>query len=511
VVVTERPLPGPPRTKRRRGRREPSFVVNLALSPVVGPAPNRSWERWFVTALLVGDLAAVCAAGWATWLLRTHADVPRVTVLSWHLSYLVLCLVAIPSWVIWLAAAHGYSRRGVAQGRNDYRRPIVAGFWLLAIVCILGFATHASLSRSVVVCFFPVLVAFEMVIRFGIRQVLTACRRRGVGLRSLLMVGDDREVVKFAEHLGRSPAHGFNVVAACVPRGVGTLQLRNGEISVAGTPDDLVSVAAKLHVAAVAVVGHGRFDQVTLQQAGWQFERSGIDLLVAPDVVDLAGPRITVAPVTGLPLLHIGEPRIGGRARLLKDWVERLLAIPILLFACPVLAVAAVAIRMEGPGPIFYRQERVGYRGQLFTMLKFRSMVPDAEGRLEALRERNEHDGALFKIRDDPRITRVGRWLRHYSIDEMPQLLNVLRGDMVLVGPRPCLASEVTSFGQAAQRRFLARPGLTGLWQVSGRADISWEDAVRLDLYYVENWSPLMDISIIYRTLVTVARGRGAY
>jgi exopolysaccharide biosynthesis polyprenyl glycosylphosphotransferase len=511
MTLTNEARDNPVRLRRRRVRRSPTFIVDLTSAPAAASRPDRSWERWYVAALLVGDLVSVVAAGWATWLIRTRSAAPRVTVLDWHLRYILLSLLTIPTWLLWMAAAHGYSRRQVADGRGDYRRPIVAAFWLLAVVCIIGFATHATLSRSVVVCFFPVLVGYELVIRFGIRRVLSACRRRGRGLRRLLLVGDKQEVIKFAEHLVRSPAHGFDVVAACVPGATGPLTLRNRDVMVAGTPDDLVSAAAALRVAAVAVVGHGRFDQVTLQQAGWQFERSGIDLLVAPDVVDLAGPRITVAPVTGLPLLHIGEPRIGGRGRLIKGWVERILALPLLLVVSPVLAFVALAIWLETSGPVFYRQQRVGYRGRAFTMLKFRSMVPDADTRLEALRDLNEHDGALFKIRDDPRVTRVGRWLRRYSIDELPQLINVISGDMVLVGPRPCLPSEATSFGQAAQRRFLAKPGLTGLWQVSGRSDISWEDAVRLDLYYVENWSPLMDLSILYRTLVAVVRPRGAY
>jgi exopolysaccharide biosynthesis polyprenyl glycosylphosphotransferase len=231
--------------------------------------------------------------------------------------------------------------------------------------------------------------------------------------------------------------------------------------------------------------------------------------MVAPDVADLAGPRIRITPLTGLPLLHISEPRLDGLSRRLKAWCERGLAVPLTIVASPVLLVVAIAVLLDSGRPVLYRQPRVGYRGKRFEILKFRTMVTDADTRLLDLQNHNEHDGALFKIRQDPRVTRLGRWLRKYSLDELPQLLNVLKGDMVLVGPRPCRPQEMERFGAAESRRFLAYPGMTGLWQVSGRSDMPWEDAVRCDLYYVENWSPLLDLTILGRTVRVVIAGSG--
>ena len=229
-----------------------------------------------------------------------------------------------------------------------------------------------------------------------------------------------------------------------------------------GSPSQLVDAAQRLSVDSVAVVGTPRFEEATLQQVAWQLERHDVDLLVAPDVMDLAGPRIRITPVTGMPLLHITEPRISGAGRWLKPAYERVLAVPLLIAGVAATVAIAVAILVDSGRPVFYRQRRIGFGGKEFEMLKFRTMVRGADTMLPDLLSANEHDGPLFKIRNDPRVTRVGRFLRKCSLDELPQLFNVVKGEMVLVGPRPCLPEETHSFGEAARRRFLARPGLTG-------------------------------------------------
>jgi lipopolysaccharide/colanic/teichoic acid biosynthesis glycosyltransferase len=177
----------------------------------------------------------------------------------------------------------------------------------------------------------------------------------------------------------------------------------------------------------------------------------------------------------------------------------------------PLLLLIAVMVRLTSPGPVIFRQVRVGRDGRMFTLYKFRSMVVDAEEQLVDLRRHNDSDGVLFKVRQDPRVTPVGRWLRRFSLDELPQLANVLRGDMSMVGPRPALPSETEQYGSSVARRLLVKPGITGLWQISGRSDLSWEDSVRLDLYYVENWSFTGDIQILWKTFHAVATRRGAY
>jgi exopolysaccharide biosynthesis polyprenyl glycosylphosphotransferase len=327
----------------------------------------------------------------------------------------------------------------------------------------------------------------------------------------MLLVGDEECVARFSGHLRRSPAREYRLVGACIPGGSSFVGPRRDSLAVVGRPDEVVAVAQFYDVDTVLIVGHPRLEATTIQEIAWRIERSGRNLLIGPDVVELAGPRISVAAIGGLPLLHIGDPMIGVYRHTIKACYERVLGFLLLLLVSPVIAVVAVAILIDSGRPIFYRQQRVGFKGRLFTILKFRTMTPDADIELERLRTSNEHDGALFKMRSDPRVTRVGGWLRKYSVDEIPQLINVVRGDMVLIGPRPCLASETEKFGEAAQRRFLARPGLTGLWQVNGRSDIPWEEAIRLDLYYVENWSPWMDLMIAWRTMRVVVTGSGGY
>jgi exopolysaccharide biosynthesis polyprenyl glycosylphosphotransferase len=248
-----------------------------------------------------------------------------------------------------------------------------------------------------------------------------------------------------------------------------------------------------------------------LRRLSWQLEGTGVDLLVAPGLVEVARPRLHIRPLDGLPLLAVEQPRFTGWPRLMKGLLDRAGAALAILLLAPVLLALAVAVRMSGPGPVFFRQQRIGQGGRPFRMIKFRSMVPDAERHLELLREANVSDGLLFKIREDPRVTPVGRWLRRYSLDELPQLFNVLGGSMSLVGPRPPLPEEVARYDSSVSRRLLVKPGLTGLWQISGRSDLPWEETVRLDLRYVENWSLALDALIIWKTGRAVLTGSGAY
>jgi exopolysaccharide biosynthesis polyprenyl glycosylphosphotransferase len=227
--------------------------------------------------------------------------------------------------------------------------------------------------------------------------------------------------------------------------------------------------------------------------------------------MDVAGPRISVRPVAGLPLLHVDHPELTGGRQLVKSLFDKIGATFALVLLAPLLAVIALAIRLTSAGPGLFRQTRVGKDGKEFTVLKFRTMVQEAEALRVGLAEQNEQDGVLFKIKKDPRITRVGGVLRRYSLDELPQLINVLRGDMSMVGPRPPLAEEVAQYGDDVRRRLVVRPGLTGLWQVNGRSDLTWEESVRLDLRYVENWSLALDLLILWKTCSAVVRGSGAY
>ncbi|HVE73634.1 MAG TPA: sugar transferase, partial [Mycobacteriales bacterium] len=226
---------------------------------------------------------------------------------------------------------------------------------------------------------------------------------------------------------------------------------------------------------------------------------------------NVTGTRISIRPVAGLPLLHLDEPELRGMRPMIKGAFDRTVAATALFLLSPFLLALAVGVRLTSPGPALFKQVRVGRDGQEFLCWKFRSMHLDAESQLEALREHNEHDGVLFKLRDDPRVTPFGRWLRSWSLDELPQLVNVVRGQMSLVGPRPPLPSEVAQYAGHTRRRLLVKPGMTGLWQVSGRSALSWEETVRLDLQYVENWSLGLDLAVLAKTVVSVARRHGAY
>jgi exopolysaccharide biosynthesis polyprenyl glycosylphosphotransferase len=289
-------------------------------------------------------------------------------------------------------------------------------------------------------------------------------------------------------------------------------ELAAREVRVLGGVDDVVDAARLVGADTVAVVSSSHVGSDRLRWIAWQLEGTTIDLIVSPGLTEVAGRRLHIQPVAGLPLLHVDQPDFGGLRRLFKGSLDRLLSAVALSVLLPVFLGVYAAVRLSSRGPGFFLQERIGRDGRSFRIVKFRSMYTDAERRLDDLRAQNDYaDGPLFKMRDDPRVTPVGRVLRRYSLDELPQLLNVLVGHMSLVGPRPPLPAEVAQYGDDVRRRLLVKPGITGLWQVSGRNDLSWEESVQLDLRYVENWSPALDLMILWKTAFAVVRGAGAY
>jgi exopolysaccharide biosynthesis polyprenyl glycosylphosphotransferase len=280
---------------------------------------------------------------------------------------------------------------------------------------------------------------------------------------------------------------------------------------VLGSLQDAVRVVDEVRADAVLVASASETAAVYLRELAWRLEGTSVELLVAPGVVEVAPNRLTVRPTSSVPLLRIREPEFRGSRRLVKALVDRVLALVLLVLALPVLLLVALAVKVTSTGPVLYRQRRVGKRGREFDLLKFRSMVVGADTRKTELLELNEAGAVLFKIRKDPRFTPIGAFLRRSSLDELPQLLNVLTGHMSLVGPRPHLAAEVEKYTPEVHRRLLVKPGITGLWQVSGRSDLSWEDSVELDIRYVENWSLGLDMVILWRTARAVLRASGAY
>jgi exopolysaccharide biosynthesis polyprenyl glycosylphosphotransferase len=402
-----------------------------------------------------------------------------------------------------LAAVGAYAPSAVA-GAAEHRRVLAAAVLALAAYVPLsaaGATTGAALLLAVVL----LLTAATLAGRGLAARVST--RRR---TSRVVLVGRDAAVVQLASRLARTPRAGLEVVAVCVPTPGRATALDEIGVPVAGL-DEVLEVAGRCGADAVAVTSASETASAYVRRLAWQLEGSGLALLVAPGVEEVTAPRLAVRSVDGVPLLEVALPRFSGGRRVLKGALDRSLAAAALLVLAPVLLVLALAVRLSSPGPVLYRQQRVGRGGQPFTMLKFRSMVVDADQRLAELQARNESDGLLFKMRDDPRVTPVGRWLRRLSLDELPQLLNVLGGSMSLVGPRPPLAAEVGRYDDAVRRRLLVKPGLTGLWQVSGRSDLPWDEAVRLDLRYVENWSLGLDLAILWRTGRAVLARNGAY
>jgi exopolysaccharide biosynthesis polyprenyl glycosylphosphotransferase len=304
------------------------------------------------------------------------------------------------------------------------------------------------------------------------------------------------------------PDAGYHVVAACCGDAA---QRYIGQVPVLGDESEAAEIARRIGIDTVACTSSARFDAGGLRRLGWALEGQDVELVVVPRLTDVAGPRVLTRPVAGLSLLHVEAPVFDGPQLAIKTIGDRIAAACLLVLLSPLFAVVGVLIRRDRTGPVFFRQERIGKGGMSFPMLKFRTMLVGAEAMLPSLQDRSEGQGPLFKLRDDPRITAIGAKLRQYSLDELPQLVNVLRGQMSLVGPRPPLASEVETYALDVRRRLLVKPGMTGLWQINGRSDLSWDESVRFDLYYVENWSVMSDLIILWRTGRAVLRSSGAY
>jgi exopolysaccharide biosynthesis polyprenyl glycosylphosphotransferase len=381
---------------------------------------------------------------------------------------------------------------------------------MLAVIAIVSFFDGGDLSVEFVAVFLAVGVVVQLLQRRAARKGLHRLRASGQCNRRVLAVGARREVHELVEHLESAPYAGLDVVAACLPA---IERTRGPELTVpvVGRVEELFATVQELGVDAVVIADSHTIDGQALRRLAWQLEDTGVQLIVAPAVTQVAGPRIVIHPIAGLPLLEVDEPELSGGQRLAKEVFDRVVSVLTLIVLSPVFLVLAIMVRTGSRGPVFFRQVRVGQHGQEFTMYKFRTMVDDADARRADVAHLDEADGVLFKIRADPRVTGAGRFLRVHSLDELPQLWNVVRGQMSIVGPRPPLPSEVQHYGSDAQRRLLVKPGMSGLWQVSGRSELSWEESIRLDLYYVENWSPALDAQILWRTVGAVVRGRGAY
>jgi exopolysaccharide biosynthesis polyprenyl glycosylphosphotransferase len=458
--------------------------------------------RRYIAGLVLIDAAAASVAGVMAYLIRFAEGAG---------GYIAFT-VAMP--VLWVAVAgllDCYEPRVLGLGSEEFQRVLRA---FVASTAVLGFVSYAlklEVARGYVVLALPLAAGLCLLGRYAARKWLHFRRCRGDYLHSVIAVGEEHAVVDLVTQLRHDQYSGMRVVGACLSGGSGAGLVGLG-VPLLGGVDDVAEVVRRTGADTVAVTSGVGVDPVRLRRLSWELEGSDTDLVVAPGLIEVAGPRLHIRPVSGLPLLHVEEPEFSGVRRVLKGAFDRLGAGAALVLVLPLILGIAAGVRLGSPGPVIFRQTRTGRQGREFTLYKFRSMYVDAERYRAELAARNERaEGLLFKIRDDPRITPFGKWLRRVSLDELPQLVNVLLGHMSLVGPRPPLPEEVALYEDDVRRRLLVKPGLTGLWQVSGRSDLTWEESIRLDLRYVENWSFALDLMILWKTGWAISRGRGAY
>jgi exopolysaccharide biosynthesis polyprenyl glycosylphosphotransferase len=412
-------------------------------------------------------------------------------------------------WVMALWFSGAYDSRYVGTGSDEFRKVLNAGVTLTAGLAILSYAINTELSREYLLLTMPSVTVLDLIARLVLRKRLHHQRALGRCMSTVLAVGHEVAVSDLIAELRRDTYHGLSVVATCL---TGKSESREvAGVPVFGGLDDVASAVRRSGADTVAVLSSSELDGITLRQLAWELEKTGTDLCVAPALLDVAGPRTTIRPTAGLTLLHVDHPQLSGPRQVLKEVFDRAMAGMALIMLAPLLAAVAVAIKLSDAGPALFTQIRVGKDGHPFKIYKFRTMVVDAEKRLAELKASNEFDGVLFKMRRDPRVTAVGARLRKWSLDELPQLINVFRGEMSLVGPRPALPDEAARYADHVRRRLVVKPGLTGMWQVSGRSDLTWDETVRLDLRYVENWSLALDLQILWKTISVIFKGSGAY
>lgn len=429
--------------------------------------------------------------------------------------YVWFSIVLAVSWWFMLGAWNTRQTRILGSGPDEYKRVAAASLWLFGLIAIVSYVFRIDTARGYVGIALPVGLIGLLLGRWLLRQHLSVDRLKGSSMNRLLLLGGPSAVAHLDASLRGAQHAGYEPVAAYTPGyHVPDVDSSDTPLPVLGHKADTASILRAIdecRADAVAVSAGVQLHPQTLRHLGWELAARSVGLIMAPALTDIAGPRIHTQQVAGLPLIHVTTPTLEGGQRVAKRLFDLTVSGILVVITLPLMALISLMVILDSPGPILFRQKRVGMGGAEFEMFKFRSMVPDAEQRLADLAELNDGHGVLFKMKQDPRVTRIGSVLRKYSLDELPQLFNILAGSMSLVGPRPPLPVEVAGYEQDVLRRLLVKPGLTGLWQVSGRSNLSWQDSVRLDLYYVENWSLAGDVVIILRTARAVFLSTGAY
>lgn len=466
------------------------------------------WRRRYARNLRVTDLLVLVWVVYGTQITWLGFDNTRVSTGSAsvpEVSYWLFSASLIIIWMWALALNDSRSDRVIGTGTAEYVRVARASLNVFGAIAILAFLLKVEVARGYLLLSLPFGIVVLIFVRWIWRQWLVSHRRAGSYSARALIIGSDAAVTHLARELQHRAAAGYHIIGACAPSAKFEDKLPDSEIPLVGTVDDYASALTATGADTVIVASSGDLPPGGVKQISWALEAGRQHLVLAPNITDVAGPRIHTRPVAGLPLIHVETPRFSAGELVLKRLTDIVGALALIVLTSPVLATVAILVKATTPGPLLYKQERVGKNGKPFYMLKFRSMRVGADTELKTLLDAQGTSAEpLFKIKNDPRITPVGRFLRKYSLDELPQFFNVLGGTMSLVGPRPQISAEVELYNEAARRRLLTRPGITGLWQVSGRSELDWEQAVRLDLYYVENWSLIGDLTILLRTFRAV-------
>jgi len=477
----------------------------------------RDWRQRYAYGLMLTDLLVliwVIVGVQIAWFGLTTSEVAFAGSLSdVALSYSFTSLILIFAWMLMLGIFGTRSYRVLGTGTQEYRLIADASVRLFGLVAIIAFLFKIDFARGYILLAFPLGVIVLLFSRWIWRQWLGVQRQHGAYSSRVLLVGSEASTVHLAGELARLPTAGYHVVGACIPDGAVAGYLGESDIPVFVSIDRLQEAMVESGADTVVMASSEVLSAEKIREISWSLEPGRQHLVVAPSLTDIGGPRIHTRPVAGLPLIHVETPKYSGVKQFTKRAFDIAASSMLVIFLSPVLGILAACVRLTSTGPVLFRQERIGINGKRFEMLKFRSMVTNAEEMLEQLKlqQRDKGNAVLFKMANDPRVTPTGRILRRFSLDELPQLFNVLGGSMSLVGPRPPLEREVDNYDSHVHRRFLVKPGITGLWQVSGRSNLSWEDTVRLDLFYVENWSLVGDLNILWRTARAVFGRDGAY
>ncbi|MBD3751874.1 MAG: sugar transferase [Micrococcales bacterium] len=495
------------------------MTVTTSTGTVVTVTPRRDadWQRRYTRLLWISDAVVLVWVVFGTQILWFGTG--NVAIALQHdlrfteVSYWLASTLLVVLWWWSLSLADSRSFRVIGTGSTEYIRVVDSSIRLFGVIAIFAFLFQVDVARGYLLISLPLGVLMLVLVRWLWRHWLFAKRYSGEYMSRVLLVGSERSVAQIASELQRNPRAGYRVVGACVPSGRVADTIPGTDVPVMGNVDAVERALVATQADTVAVTSADELPPDKVKQISWGLEAGRQHLVLAPSIVDIAGPRIHIRPVSGLPLIHVETPRFSLGQRLLKRSFDLVAAVAIAIVISPILLIVAIAVSWTSVGPILYKSERIGMNGEPFRMLKFRSMRVGADKELKALLEaQGTSEKPLFKVKDDPRITPVGRFIRKYSLDELPQIFNVIGGSMSLVGPRPQIAAEVALYSEAAKRRLLTRPGITGLWQVSGRSALDWDAAVRLDLYYVENWTLAGDIAILFKTArAVIAPGETAH